>query len=127
MGRMAAHTGQIITFDQMLHCPHEFAPDADRADDGRSFARSSGRTANIRFPSQGSRTIASIKSLDQPLRRARQTTMKLSLGLLAACTICLGAKSFSPADVAILGDIELGEKSAELDCGAKPPDWCPRL
>ncbi len=27
MGRMAAHTGQIITFDQMLACDHEFAPD----------------------------------------------------------------------------------------------------
>ena len=26
MGRMAAHTGQIITFDQMLNCQHEFAP-----------------------------------------------------------------------------------------------------
>ncbi|MCA9051491.1 MAG: gfo/Idh/MocA family oxidoreductase, partial [Planctomycetaceae bacterium] len=26
MGRMAAHTGQIITLDQMITCPHEFAP-----------------------------------------------------------------------------------------------------
>ena len=26
MGRMAAHTGQIVTFDEMLSCPHEFAP-----------------------------------------------------------------------------------------------------
>jgi hypothetical protein len=26
MGRMAAHTGQIITRDQMLNCDHEFAP-----------------------------------------------------------------------------------------------------
>ena len=26
MGRMAAHTGQVITWDQMLDCPHEFAP-----------------------------------------------------------------------------------------------------
>ncbi|MBM3890144.1 MAG: gfo/Idh/MocA family oxidoreductase, partial [Verrucomicrobia bacterium] len=30
MGRMAAHTGQIITFDQMLNCEHEFAPDVDK-------------------------------------------------------------------------------------------------
>ncbi len=30
MGRMAAHTGQIITFDQMLHCEHEFAPGVDK-------------------------------------------------------------------------------------------------
>jgi len=26
MGRMAAHTGQVITFDDMLNCTHEFAP-----------------------------------------------------------------------------------------------------
>lgn len=30
MGRMAAHTGQIITYDQMLNCPHEFAPNVDK-------------------------------------------------------------------------------------------------
>jgi predicted dehydrogenase len=27
MGRMACHTGQLITYDQMLNCDHEFAPD----------------------------------------------------------------------------------------------------
>lgn len=27
MGRMAAHTGHVITYDQMLECPHDFAPD----------------------------------------------------------------------------------------------------
>ena len=30
MGRMAAHTGQIITYDQMLNCDHEFAPEVDK-------------------------------------------------------------------------------------------------
>jgi hypothetical protein len=30
MGRMAAHTGQVITFDDALNCPHEFAPDVDK-------------------------------------------------------------------------------------------------
>lgn len=30
MGRMAAHTGQIVTFKQMLDCDHEFAPDVDK-------------------------------------------------------------------------------------------------
>ena len=35
MGRMAAHTGQEITYDQMLECPHEFAPHvADMTADG---------------------------------------------------------------------------------------------
>jgi len=30
MGRMAAHTGQVITYDQILNCTHEFAPEVDR-------------------------------------------------------------------------------------------------
>ena len=30
MGRMAAHTGQIIGYDDMLNCPHEFAPGLDK-------------------------------------------------------------------------------------------------
>jgi hypothetical protein len=30
MGRMAAHTGQVITLEQILNCPHEFAPDVDK-------------------------------------------------------------------------------------------------
>jgi predicted dehydrogenase len=30
MGRMAAHTGQLVTFDQMMQCEHEFAPDVDQ-------------------------------------------------------------------------------------------------
>jgi hypothetical protein len=30
MGRMAAHTGQEITFEQMLNCDHEFAPGLDK-------------------------------------------------------------------------------------------------
>jgi len=29
MGRMACHTGQIITWDDMLNCEHEFAPGVD--------------------------------------------------------------------------------------------------
>src|SRR3954452_8928329 len=30
MGRFAAHTGQIVTFDQMMNHDHEFAPDVDK-------------------------------------------------------------------------------------------------
>lgn len=30
MGRMAAHTGQEISFDDMLNCEHEFAPGLDK-------------------------------------------------------------------------------------------------
>ncbi|MFO0817082.1 MAG: Gfo/Idh/MocA family oxidoreductase [Pirellulales bacterium] len=32
MGRMAAHTGQVVTFDDMLNCEHEFAPGLDKFD-----------------------------------------------------------------------------------------------
>jgi predicted dehydrogenase len=30
LGRMAAHTGQEITYEQILNCEHEFAPEADK-------------------------------------------------------------------------------------------------
>jgi predicted dehydrogenase len=30
MGRMAAHTGQIVTREDILNCGHEFAPDVDK-------------------------------------------------------------------------------------------------
>lgn len=30
MGRMSAHTGRVVTFDEMLNCDHEFAPGLDR-------------------------------------------------------------------------------------------------
>ncbi|HOX56448.1 MAG TPA: Gfo/Idh/MocA family oxidoreductase [Candidatus Paceibacterota bacterium] len=30
MGRMAAHTGQEISFEDMLNCEHEFAPEVDK-------------------------------------------------------------------------------------------------
>ena len=30
MGRMAAHTGHEVTYDQMLNCPHMFAPNVDK-------------------------------------------------------------------------------------------------
>ena len=38
MGRMAAHTGQEITFDEMLNSDHEFAPGIDKLTAG--FTRS---------------------------------------------------------------------------------------
>ena len=30
MGRMAAHTGQLVTYDEMLNHEHEFAPNLDK-------------------------------------------------------------------------------------------------
>jgi hypothetical protein len=33
MGRMAAHTGRIVSFDKILNCDHEFAPEVDKLTD----------------------------------------------------------------------------------------------
>jgi hypothetical protein len=33
MGRMAAHTGRPVTYDEMFNCPHEFAPGLDTLTD----------------------------------------------------------------------------------------------
>jgi predicted dehydrogenase len=30
MGRMSAHTGQVVTYEEMLNCQHEFAPKVDQ-------------------------------------------------------------------------------------------------
>ena len=30
MGRMAAHTGRIVTYDEILNCDHEMAPTIDK-------------------------------------------------------------------------------------------------
>jgi predicted dehydrogenase len=30
MGRMAAHTGQLVTYDEMLNCQQQFAPNVDK-------------------------------------------------------------------------------------------------
>jgi predicted dehydrogenase len=30
MGRMSAHTGRVVTRDEMMHCEHEFAPEVDK-------------------------------------------------------------------------------------------------
>lgn len=48
MGRFAAHTGQLVTFDQMLNHDHELAPDADKlTPDGPAPVRAD---ANGRYP-----------------------------------------------------------------------------
>jgi predicted dehydrogenase len=48
MGRMAAHTGREITFEEMLNCPHEFAPNvAELTVDGPAPVQPD---ANGRYP-----------------------------------------------------------------------------
>jgi len=48
MGRMACHTGQLITFDDMLNCDHEFAPGvADLTFDGSPLDVEALRSAQL--------------------------------------------------------------------------------
>jgi len=56
MGRFAAHTGQLVTFDQMMNHDHEFAPDVDKlALDGPSPLRA-GPEGKYPVPEPGVKT-----------------------------------------------------------------------
>jgi predicted dehydrogenase len=54
MGRMAAHTGQAITFNDMLNCPHEFAPNVDKLTlTGPSPLVADAKTGHYPYPQPG--------------------------------------------------------------------------
>ncbi len=54
MGRMAAHTGQVVTFDEMLDCAHEFAPDVDKLTiDGPAPLQVDPKTGHYPYPEPG--------------------------------------------------------------------------
>ena len=53
MGRMAAHTGQIITFDEILNCPHEMAPDVDKFTDDSPAPVTAGEDGTYPIPMPG--------------------------------------------------------------------------
>ncbi len=67
MGRMAAHTGQTVTYEQILNCDHEFAPERQQADDG--FARPvAGRSRReISDPAAGHRHAAGILRIGESI------------------------------------------------------------
>ena len=53
MGRMAAHTGQIVTYDEILNCDHEFAPDVDKLTMDAPAPLQPAPTASTRCRSRG--------------------------------------------------------------------------
>jgi hypothetical protein len=54
MGRMAAHTGQVVTYDEMLNCKHEFAPTVDQlVIDGPSPLQIDPKTGHYPWPQPG--------------------------------------------------------------------------
>ncbi len=56
MGRMAAHTGQVITYDDMLNCKHEFAPTVDKLDVKGPAPLQAGPTGKYPVPEPGIKT-----------------------------------------------------------------------
>jgi len=53
MGRMAAHTGRIITYDEMLNCKHEFAPGLDTLTDASPAPLQAGKDGKYPVPEPG--------------------------------------------------------------------------
>lgn len=53
MGRMAAHTGQEITYEQILECKHEFAPDVDKLTDDSPAPLQAGPDGKYPVPQPG--------------------------------------------------------------------------
>jgi predicted dehydrogenase len=54
MGRMSAHTGQVVTFDEMLACNHEFAPTVDQlVIDGPAPLQIDPKTGHYPWPQPG--------------------------------------------------------------------------
>jgi len=53
MGRMAAHTGQIITYDEMLNHEHEFAPEVAELDYDRPAPLQAGPNGHYPYPAPG--------------------------------------------------------------------------
>lgn len=56
MGRMAAHTGRIVTYDEMLNHPHEFAPDVDKLTADRPAPVMPGPDGRYPVPEPGIKT-----------------------------------------------------------------------
>lgn len=53
MGRMAAHTGQVITYDQILNSEHEFAPDLEKLTMSSASPLQAGEDGKYPIPEPG--------------------------------------------------------------------------
>jgi hypothetical protein len=66
MGRMAAHTGQEITLEQMMNCEHEFAPDIDKLTLESESPLSGRRRRQVPNPTARSREDSGIRITARP-------------------------------------------------------------
>jgi len=53
MGRMAAHTGRLITYEQMAACDHEFAPNVDKLTENAPAPLQTNATGKYPVPQPG--------------------------------------------------------------------------
>jgi len=72
MGRMAAHTGQEITFEQMLNCEHEMAPGLDKLTMDSPAPLRADKDGRYPVPQPGIVKTASMMSLQQTIRGMAQ-------------------------------------------------------
>ncbi len=63
MGRMAAHTGQEITFEEMLNCEHEIAPGLDKLTMDSPAPLQAGRQRQVSRPAAGHRQESRVLSI----------------------------------------------------------------
>jgi hypothetical protein len=61
MGRMACHTGQVVTLDEMENCPHEFAPTVDQLTMNSPAPLQANPDGKYPVPSPASSATASIE------------------------------------------------------------------
>jgi len=71
MGRMAAHTGQIITYEEILQHPHEFAPGVDQFTADSPAPIVAGPMGNTRSRRRAKKRTASIERSQQEKHHER--------------------------------------------------------
>ena len=90
MGRMAAHTGRIITYDQILNGNHEFAPGLDKLSLDSPAPLPQGPMDDIRFRSRASSPAANMPDAATRQRRepgmGANTTAKARQALAKPCS-----------------------------------------
>jgi predicted dehydrogenase len=57
MGRMAAHTGRVITYDEILNCKHEFAPGLDTMDEDSPAPLKADASGKYPIPEPGKKKL----------------------------------------------------------------------
>jgi hypothetical protein len=79
MGRMAAHTGRIITYDEMLNCDHEMAPERRPVDRGLRGPAAAERRRRLPHPAARHHHRPRIRLTGLPTRRSAVPNQELAV------------------------------------------------